>query len=87
MVGVNSGLISTEVAPFGGVKQSGIGREGSRYGIEVRPWHREGGFGARLGESSWKPPAVTVSCMDGRESKAKKARHTLLMTMAARRSI
>ncbi|MDD2581667.1 MAG: aldehyde dehydrogenase family protein, partial [Desulfuromonadaceae bacterium] len=34
MVGVNTGLISTEVAPFGGVKESGIGREGSRYGIE-----------------------------------------------------
>jgi succinate-semialdehyde dehydrogenase/glutarate-semialdehyde dehydrogenase len=34
MVGVNSGIISTEVAPFGGVKQSGIGREGSRHGIE-----------------------------------------------------
>ena len=34
MVGVNAGLISTEVAPFGGVKESGIGREGSKYGIE-----------------------------------------------------
>ncbi len=34
MVGVNTGLISTEVAPFGGVKQSGLGREGSRHGIE-----------------------------------------------------
>jgi succinate-semialdehyde dehydrogenase/glutarate-semialdehyde dehydrogenase len=34
MVGVNTGLISNEVAPFGGVKQSGIGREGSRYGID-----------------------------------------------------
>ena len=34
MVGVNTGLISTEVAPFGGTKQSGLGREGSRYGIE-----------------------------------------------------
>jgi succinate-semialdehyde dehydrogenase/glutarate-semialdehyde dehydrogenase len=34
MVGVNTGLITTEVAPFGGVKQSGIGREGSKYGIE-----------------------------------------------------
>jgi succinate-semialdehyde dehydrogenase/glutarate-semialdehyde dehydrogenase len=34
MVGVNTGLISTAVAPFGGVKQSGLGREGSRYGIE-----------------------------------------------------
>jgi succinate-semialdehyde dehydrogenase/glutarate-semialdehyde dehydrogenase len=34
MVGVNTGLISNEVAPFGGVKQSGIGREGSRYGLE-----------------------------------------------------
>ena len=34
MVGINEGIISTEVAPFGGVKESGIGREGSRYGIE-----------------------------------------------------
>jgi succinate-semialdehyde dehydrogenase/glutarate-semialdehyde dehydrogenase len=34
MVGVNSGIISTEVAPFGGVKQSGLGREGSRHGME-----------------------------------------------------
>ena len=34
MVGVNTGIISTAVAPFGGVKQSGMGREGSRYGIE-----------------------------------------------------
>ncbi|MGE4314547.1 NAD-dependent succinate-semialdehyde dehydrogenase [Acinetobacter sp.] len=34
MVGINEGLISTEVAPFGGVKESGTGREGSKYGIE-----------------------------------------------------
>jgi succinate-semialdehyde dehydrogenase/glutarate-semialdehyde dehydrogenase len=34
IVGVNTGLISTEVAPFGGIKESGLGREGSRYGIE-----------------------------------------------------
>ncbi|MGE0715300.1 MAG: NADP-dependent succinate-semialdehyde dehydrogenase [Alphaproteobacteria bacterium] len=34
IVGINSGLISTEVAPFGGMKESGIGREGSKYGIE-----------------------------------------------------
>jgi len=34
MIGVNNGIISTAVAPFGGVKQSGLGREGSRYGIE-----------------------------------------------------
>jgi succinate-semialdehyde dehydrogenase/glutarate-semialdehyde dehydrogenase len=34
MVGINSGFITTELAPFGGVKQSGIGREGSKYGIE-----------------------------------------------------
>ncbi|WP_099825156.1 NAD-dependent succinate-semialdehyde dehydrogenase [Oceaniglobus indicus] len=34
IVGVNTGIISTEVAPFGGVKQSGLGREGSKYGIE-----------------------------------------------------
>jgi succinate-semialdehyde dehydrogenase / glutarate-semialdehyde dehydrogenase len=34
MVGINCGLISNEVAPFGGVKQSGLGREGSHYGIE-----------------------------------------------------
>ena len=33
IVGVNTGLISTEVAPFGGVKESGTGREGSKYGI------------------------------------------------------
>ena len=34
MIGINTGLISTEVAPFGGVKESGLGREGSKYGIE-----------------------------------------------------
>lgn len=34
MVGINTGLISTEVAPFGGIKQSGFGREGSRYGLD-----------------------------------------------------
>jgi succinate-semialdehyde dehydrogenase/glutarate-semialdehyde dehydrogenase len=33
IVGLNTGLISTEVAPFGGVKESGFGREGSKYGI------------------------------------------------------
>ena len=34
IVGINTGFISTEVAPFGGVKESGIGREGSKYGID-----------------------------------------------------
>ncbi|MEX0624005.1 MAG: NAD-dependent succinate-semialdehyde dehydrogenase [Saccharospirillum sp.] len=34
MVGINEGIISTEVAPFGGVKESGLGREGSQYGID-----------------------------------------------------
>ena len=34
MVGINEGIISTEVAPFGGVKASGLGREGSKYGID-----------------------------------------------------
>ena len=34
IVGINEGIISTELAPFGGVKESGLGREGSRYGIE-----------------------------------------------------
>lgn len=34
IVGINVGIISTEIAPFGGVKESGIGREGSKYGIE-----------------------------------------------------
>ena len=34
IIGINTGIISTEVAPFGGVKESGIGREGSKYGIE-----------------------------------------------------
>ena len=35
MVGVNTGLITTEVAPFGGVKESGLGREGSHHGMEA----------------------------------------------------
>jgi succinate-semialdehyde dehydrogenase/glutarate-semialdehyde dehydrogenase len=34
MVAVNDGILSTEVAPFGGVKQSGLGREGSKYGLD-----------------------------------------------------
>jgi succinate-semialdehyde dehydrogenase/glutarate-semialdehyde dehydrogenase len=34
MVGINSGIISTAIAPFGGVKQSGMGREGSKYGLD-----------------------------------------------------
>lgn len=34
MVGINTGLISTEMAPFGGIKQSGLGREGSKYGVD-----------------------------------------------------
>jgi succinate-semialdehyde dehydrogenase/glutarate-semialdehyde dehydrogenase len=34
MIGINTGLISTETVPFGGVKQSGLGREGSHYGID-----------------------------------------------------
>ena len=34
IVGINEGIISTEIAPFGGMKGSGIGREGSKYGIE-----------------------------------------------------
>jgi succinate-semialdehyde dehydrogenase/glutarate-semialdehyde dehydrogenase len=48
MVGLNTGVISMEVAPFGGVKQSGFGREGSKYGIEeyleVKAFHI-GGLG------------------------------------------
>ena len=51
ILGVNTGLISTEVAPFGGVKESGIGREGSSYGIdewlELKYWAL-GGIGAPL---------------------------------------
>ena len=34
MVGINAGIISSEVIPFGGVKESGIGREGSRHGLD-----------------------------------------------------
>ena len=34
MIGINEGMISTAVAPFGGVKSSGLGREGSKYGID-----------------------------------------------------
>jgi len=49
MVGINTGLISNEVAPFGGVKQSGLGREGSHYGIDdylVTKYLCLGGIGA-----------------------------------------
>ena len=42
MIGINTGLISTEVAPFGGMKECGIRREGSKYGIndylEIKYW-------------------------------------------------
>ena len=34
IVGINTGIISTKVAPFGGVRESGIGREGSKYGLD-----------------------------------------------------
>ena len=34
LVGINEGIITTEVAPFGGFKESGLGREGSKYGID-----------------------------------------------------
>ena len=34
LVGINTGIMSTEVAPFGGMKESGIGREGSKYGLD-----------------------------------------------------
>ncbi|TIX19774.1 MAG: aldehyde dehydrogenase family protein, partial [Mesorhizobium sp.] len=48
MIGLNTGMISTEVAPFGGVKQSGVGREGSQLGIEeyleIKTFH-VGGLG------------------------------------------
>jgi hypothetical protein len=43
MVGLNTGSVSLEVAPFGGIKQSGIGREGSKYGfdeyLEIKSFH------------------------------------------------
>jgi succinate-semialdehyde dehydrogenase / glutarate-semialdehyde dehydrogenase len=46
MVGINTGILSNEVSPFGGVKQSGLGREGSRHGIdeylEVKALHIAG---------------------------------------------
>ncbi len=34
MVGINEGAISSEMIPFGGIKQSGVGREGSKYGVD-----------------------------------------------------
>jgi succinate-semialdehyde dehydrogenase/glutarate-semialdehyde dehydrogenase len=50
MVGVNEGLVSTEVAPFGGVKDSGMGTEGSKYGLDdylVRKYALFGGLGVK----------------------------------------
>ena len=65
MVGINEGLISTEVAPFGGVKESGLGREGSKYGIEeyleikYLAWAASG----RNGVSSTEPrPIASFPC-------------------------
>ena len=52
MVGINSGLISNEIAPFGGVKQSGLGREGATYGMDdylVIKYLCMGGFSAGTG--------------------------------------
>src|SRR5690606_9709080 len=56
IVGINTGLVSTEVAPFGGIKQSGIGREGSKYGLDDYTELKYvclGGMGCRTGA----PPA------------------------------
>jgi succinate-semialdehyde dehydrogenase / glutarate-semialdehyde dehydrogenase len=52
MVGLNTGLISTEVAPFGGIKESGLGREGSHYGLDEYLELKMMCFGIRPGELS-----------------------------------
>lgn len=60
MVGLNTGLISTEVAPFRGVKQSGLGREGAQVGIEeyleMKTFH--------IGGLGWRPPLTPVAIQD-----------------------
>jgi len=51
MVGINAGIISSEVAPFGGIKESGLGREGSRYGLDdyvEMKYLSFGGIGAQV---------------------------------------
>ncbi len=62
LVGVNDGLISVEVAPFGGVKESGLGREGSKYGVdeylEIK-YVSLGGICLRRARASW--PILTFS--------------------------
>ncbi len=59
MVALNTGLISMEVAPFGGVKQSGLGREGAQVGIEeyleTKSFHMAGLCKERLGPSRGRP--------------------------------
>src|SRR4029453_2873090 len=50
IVGVNTGLISTAEAPFGGVKQSGLGREGSKYGLDDTSGLNEFCWGGAVGE-------------------------------------
>ena len=65
MVGVNTGLISTAEAPFGGVKQSGLGREGSKYGLDefhgdqVRLPGRDRGMTVR---GRPRPPSASPAC-------------------------
>ena len=60
IVGINEGIISTAVAPFGGVKSSGLGREGSKYGIEDYleiKYLALGGIGTSVPTKSLRPSA------------------------------
>ncbi|KAF4389020.1 hypothetical protein F8388_026749 [Cannabis sativa] len=67
LVGVNEGIISTEVAPFGGVKQSGLGREGSKYGfdeyLEANKIHMHGEYQLIFAWFTIGPyPCLSLSC-------------------------
>jgi succinate-semialdehyde dehydrogenase/glutarate-semialdehyde dehydrogenase len=61
IVGINTGIISTEVAPFGGVKQSGIGREGSSYGVDDWVELKYLAMGG-IGEPLWTTTCTRASC-------------------------
>ena len=91
MVGVNTGLITTEVAPFGGVKQSGLGREGSMYGIDEFVQVKYVCFGASTAVASASGELLKADSLPAhtgaRDGDSALARVLLKRTRGARRCI